>query len=348
MAWLHPQFLWTLALALVALALYAWSSSRRKRAFQRLGNPSLVERLTTGLSPTRRRWKEAFVVAGVLGLALALAGPRVGTQLKEVKREGIDLVIALDVSASMQAEDVAPNRLLRAKNEIKKLLETLQGDRVGLVVFAGDAFIQCPMTTDYNALRMFLDIANANMIPTPGTDFDAAIDMALKALEVPEERPDGSARTHALLIVSDGENHASDVDRTLQRAREAGVVVFTAGVGETAGAPIPMYRSGQPVGYKKDEAGRVVSTRLEEDALRRLASEGAYFRIARTSSSLSQLTAALDRLERTEYASEEFDEYREQYQWPLAIALLLLFVERLVSDRRRRSVATGDATLAQS
>ncbi|HEX7069315.1 MAG TPA: VWA domain-containing protein [Rhodothermales bacterium] len=335
MDWLHPQYLWTLLLAPVAAGLYLWSSWKRRNALRALGNPRLVERLAHVVSPRRRRWKGGLAVLGVLFLALALAGPRMGTRLKEVKREGIDLVIALDVSSSMYAQDVSPNRLLRAKNEIKKLLPELEGDRVGLVLFAGDAFLQCPLTTDHSALRLFLDIANDNMIPTPGTDFSAAISMALRALEVPERTADQTEQTRAIVIVSDGENHAPNIDEAIASAREAGVVIFTAGVGETSGTPIPLYRAGQQVGYKKDADGRVVSTRLEEEALRRLATDGAYFRIARTSSSLSQLAAALGRLETMEYATEQFDEYREQYQWPLALALILLLVERFVSDRRR-------------
>ena len=348
MDWLHPQYLWTLLIVPAAVGLFLWASWRRRLAMRALGDPVLVGRLTEGVSRRRRRWKGGLVVLGIALLALALAGPRIGTRLKEMKREGIDLVIALDVSTSMHAEDVAPNRLLRAKNEIKKLISSLEGDRVGLIVFAGDAFIQCPLTTDYNALRLFLDIANTNMIPTPGTNFRAAIEMAIKALEVPEQVPQEGDRTRALLIVSDGENHESDVDETLQLARKGGVVLFTAGVGETEGTPIPLYRAGQQVGYKKDAEGRVVSTRLEEDALRRLAAEGAYFRIARTSSSLSQLTAALDRLEKTEYAAEQFDEYREQYQWPLGLALLLLVAERLISDRRRRIARISESTMTSA
>lgn len=337
MDWLHPQYLWALLLAPVAVVLYLWATARRRKAARVLGNPALVGRLSAEVSPRRRRWKSAFVVLGVLLLALALAGPRMGTRLKEVTREGIDLVIALDVSTSMHAQDVSPNRLMRAKNEIRKLISTLEGDRIALVVFAGDAFIQCPLTTDHNALRLFLDIANSNMIPTPGTNFGAAIEMAVKALEIPEQSTGNEARSRALLIVSDGENHASNVEATLASARKSGVVVFTAGVGETEGVPIPITRAGRQVGYKQDESGRVVSTRLEEDALRQLASDGAYFRIARTSSSLSQLSAALARLEKTEFATEQYDEYREQYQWPLAAALLLLLVERTVSERRRKS-----------
>lgn len=347
MDWLHPQYLWGLLLAPVVAALFIWASWKRRRAVRAFGNVTLVERLSAVVSQRRRRWKGGFAVLGVLFLALALAGPRMGTRLKEMTREGIDLVIALDVSTSMYAQDVAPNRLLRAKNEIKKLISELDGDRVALVVFAGDAFIQCPLTTDYSALRLFLDIANENMIPTPGTDFSAALGMALKALEAEDSSPEGEARSRALLIVSDGENHATEIDQAVARAREAGVVIFTAGVGETDGVPIPLIRAGRQVGYKQDENGRVVSTRLEEEALRRLAAEGAYFRIARTSSSLSQLTTALDRLETTEYATEQFDEYREQYQWPLALAMAFLLLEVFISDRRRRvppdSIRTGAA-----
>ena len=335
MNWLHPQYLWTLLAVPAIIALIVWAAWRHRNAMRALGDTSLVSRLAGAVSWRRRRWKSALVVLGVALLAFALAGPRVGTRLKEVKREGIDLVIALDVSASMHAEDVAPNRLLRAKNEIKKLLAELEGDRVGLVVFAGDAFIQCPLTTDYNALRLFLDIADPNMIPTPGTDYRSALEMSLKALSVPERDADDE-RTHALLIVSDGEYHVGELDELQEEAREAGILIFTAGVGETTGTPIPVYRNGQRVGYKRDEDGRVVSTRLEEDVLQALATDGAYFRIARTSSSLSQLTGALGRLERSEFATEEYDEYREQYQWPLALGLLFLVAEVLLSDRRRR------------
>ncbi|ARA93398.1 MAG: VWA domain-containing protein [Bacteroidetes bacterium] len=337
MAWLHPDYVWTLAAVPLAVLLFLWAAWQRRRAFERLGDRPLVARLAAAVSPRRRRWKAALVATGIALLAVALIGPRFGTKLREVKREGVDLVVALDVSLSMQAEDVAPNRLTRAKNEIKKLLDALQGDRVGLVVFAGDAFIQCPLTTDYGAVRLFLDVVSPDLMPTPGTDFGAALRMALQAFEAAAD-PDAAdeARTRALLVVSDGENHVSGVESILAEAREAGIVIFTAGVGETAGTPIPLYRNGQRIGYKKDRDGRVVSTRLEEDALQALAEDGAYFRIARTSSSLPQLIASLDRLERTEFDTDMFEEYEERYQWPLAVAVLLLAVERLISDRRRR------------
>ena len=339
MDWLHPNYLWALLGVPAAVLLFLWAAWQRKKAFSIFGDRSLIDRLASVVSMRRRRWKAAIVVLGVLMLAVALAGPRFGTKLREVKREGIDLIIALDVSLSMSAEDVAPNRLERAKNEIKKLLNDLQGDRVGLVIFAGDAFVQCPLTTDYGAVRLFLDVANSSMIPTPGTDFSAALTFARKAFQGSSENDTDpeEERTRALLIVSDGENHVANVDQLIDEAREDGVVIFTAGVGETDGVPIPVYRNGRRIDYKKDNQGRIVSTRLEEASLQDLASEGSYYRIARTSSSLPKILEALDRLEKTEFGADEFEEYEERYQWPLFLGLLLLFGERLIPDRRKKA-----------
>ncbi len=343
MDWLHPNYLWALLGVPAAILLFLWAALQRKRAFGLFGDASLISRLASVVSNRRRRWKAAIVVLGILMLAVALAGPRFGTKLREVKREGIDLIVALDVSLSMSAEDVAPNRLDRAKNEVKKLLNDLRGDRVGLVIFAGDAFVQCPLTSDYSAVKMFLDVADASMVPTPGTDFSAALTFARKAFQGTSEAEEiDEDRTRALLIVSDGENHVANVDQLIEEAREDGIVIFTAGVGETDGVPIPVYRNGRRIDYKKDRNGRVVSTRLEEASLQELASEGSYFRIARTSSSLPKILEALDRLEKTEFGADEFEEYEEKFQWPLLIGLLLLFGERLFSDRRKKSAAVPE------
>ena len=335
MAWLHPIFLWTLLLVPAAIILFLWAAWRRRDALLRLGDRSPVSKLVAVVSPRRRRWKAALVTLSVFLFGLALAGPRFGTKLREVKREGVDVLIALDVSLSMTAEDVAPTRLERAKNEIKKMLDDLRGDRVGLIIFAGDAFLQCPLTTDYNALRLFLDVADPTLIPTPGTDFGAALRMAMQAFEAPKEN-EREGGTKALLIVSDGENHVENIADIVSQARSEEIVIFAAGVGETTGGPIPVYQNGRRTSYKKDKDGHVVNTRLEEDALKSLASDGAYFRIARTSSSLSKIIASFERLEKAEFAKEEFEEYEEKYQWPLALAVMILFSERIVSDRRKR------------
>jgi Ca-activated chloride channel family protein len=344
MDWLNPAYFWTLVAAPAAVLLYLFAGFRRKRLADRFGNREIVARLAASISGRRRRWKAALTCTGVLLIAVALVGPRFGTKLREVEREGIDLVIALDVSASMLAEDVSPNRLERARNEIKKLLDDLKGDRVGLVTFAGDAFIQCPLTTDYNAVRLFLDVADPSLIPTPGTDFGAALQMAVRAFKAPTRTPDDGDRTRAVLFVSDGENHAEGIDEIVSKADEQNLILFAAGVGETDGVPIPVYRNGRRVDYKKDRTGAVVTTRLEEDALQTLARNGTYFRVARTSSSLAQLTTALERLDRTTFGTDEFEEYQEKYQWPLAVGLLLLLIEFLIPERVRRSTASGAIT----
>jgi Ca-activated chloride channel family protein len=278
-----------------------------------------------------------MVTLAIALMAVALAGPRFGTKLKEVKREGVDLVVALDVSLSMQARDVAPNRLDRAKNEIKKLLDELRGDRVGLVLFAGDAFVQCPLTTDYGAVRLFLDVANPALIPTPGTDFGAALRRAVQAFQTGGEVDSEEERTRVLLFISDGENHVADIPSVLREARDEGILMFAAGVGETEGSPIPISVSRRNPEYKKDRQGRTVTSRLEEDALKELSSDGAYFRIGRTSSSLAKIIASLERLERTEFGTEEFEEYDEKFQWPLALACILLLGECFVRDHRAES-----------
>lgn len=334
MDWLYPENYWIVVAGPAAAVLFVYAAFRRRGLADIFGDRQLVTQLTSSINRRRRRWKAAITALGVLFLAIALIGPRFGTRLIEIKREGIDLVIALDVSASMMAEDVSPNRLERARNEIKKLFADLRGDRVGLVTFAGDAFIQCPLTTDYAAVRLFLDVADPSLIPTPGTDFGAALAMAMKAFKAPAADPDGEARTRAVLFVSDGENHVAELETILEDARDAGIVVFSAGVGETEGVPIPIYANGRRVDYKRDRSGQVVITKLEENALQDLARDGSYFRIARTSSSLTKITAALDRLDKTTFGQDEFEEYDEKYQWPLFLGLMLLFVERAISDRR--------------
>jgi len=338
MGWLHSDYFFlTLPFILLAMLFIMFATWQRGRILQRLGNKDLIRRLAASVCHRRRRWKAALFVLGLLLCSIALSGPQVGTKLREVKREGVDMIIALDVSLSMQAEDVAPNRLERAKNEIKKLLTELRGDRVGLVIFAGDAFLQCPLTTDYSAVRLFLDVADGNLLPTPGTDFDAALTQAIQAFNAPAEMTE-EAPTRVMLIVSDGENHVEDLDTILARAQEERIVIFSAGVGDKQGAPIPVTQMGRTV-YQKDAEGNIVHTRLEEKKLKMLASDGAYFEIGRTSSSLGQIIPALERLDKGDFGVEEFEEYDNKYQWPLVAAWLILFVEIFLRDRRKKEMS---------
>lgn len=335
MSWLHPTYLWFLSGGLVVAGLLGWAVWQRRRTAEQFGSSSLMQALAQSVRPGRRFLRGGLLVMTAVLLGAALAGPRLGTRVEEVERKGIDLVVALDVSHSMLAEDVAPNRLERAKNEIKSLVNELSGDRVGLVLFAGDGFVQCPLTTDYDAVRLFLDVAEPALIPTPGTNFHAAFQAAGNAFA--RSRPDSTnrpPRSRALLIVSDGENHTGDVGSLQDRAADEGWTLFTAGVGERDGAPVPEIQDGQRMGVKRDANGNIVRSRLDESALTTLAESGAYFRIARTSSALSDLTSALNRLEKSSFGVEQFEDYEEYFQWPLGLALLLLMIELALGERR--------------
>ncbi|MEM1043461.1 MAG: VWA domain-containing protein [Bacteroidota bacterium] len=332
MTWSHPAWLLALTAVPLAAALFAWAAARRREALRRFASRDAYADSVA----RQRRWQAALVVVALLALGVALAGPRYGTQLREVQQEGLDVVIALDISESMRAEDVAPSRLAKAKYEIDRLLDDLAGSRVGLVVFAGEAFLQCPLTSDFGAVRLFLDAAEPSLIPTQGTNFNQALRVASQAFDGADDRLEGSeARARALLVISDGENHEGGFRPTLAQIGEDGVAVFAAGVGSAEGGPIPVLRNNRLAGYKTDRSGRTVQSQLNEAALRDLVAGGAYYRIDRSASTLPEITADLARLDRGPVASEAFETFAEQYQWPLAFALLLLAAERLVAVRRR-------------
>lgn len=344
MEWLHPTYLWALLLVPALLWFFVRDARWRERAWERFGGTALAEQLAAHVRP-RRRWFKASVVLTAAGLlVLSLAGPRFGSEVREVEHEGIDLVVALDVSLSMKAEDVAPSRLDRSKNEVNRLLDELSGDRVGLVLFAYDAIIQSPLTTDYSALRLFLDVADPSSVPTQGTNFETAYETALDALEASDgvERSgnDDEApgdRAQAILFVTDGEVHVGDVNSIREDARDRGVHLYAAGVGTADGARIPLYDNGEQLGHLHDDDGETVITRFEEESLRDLTRDGAYFRLGSSPGALTELRSVINRLEQTTFAEEEYESYREQYHWPLALALVLLILEPLIPVRSTSS-----------
>lgn len=336
MNWLHPTYLWALAAVPVAAALFLWARRQRRFAMDQFGEHELIRQLMTGIRMHLRRWKAGIIVLAVLMLGLALAGPRMGTQLREVERKGIDVVIALDVSQSMQARDVRPSRLEKARLEIENFVNRLSGDRVGLVLFAGDAFLQCPLTLDYSALQLYVDAADPSAISTPGTNFASALRAGLQAFEE-RSTEGGDERTRAIVIISDGEDHEQQAQQTLARAREQDIRIFTVGVGETNGVPVPVYNDrGRQTGYKRNAAGERVQTRLEEAYLRELSDMGNYYRISNNASNFSELLDDLSELDRTTFARGAFETYREQFQWPLAAALIFLLVEPMITVYRRK------------
>ncbi len=345
MDWLHPTYVWALLLVLGAAWLYRRAAQWRRTARERFGDPAIVGQMAASLRPRRRLLKAGLVVGGLLLATVALMGPRWGTEVRTVERRGVDLVVALDVSSSMRVRDVPPSRLRRAKSELRSLVDNLTGDRVGLVLFAGDGFVQAPLTTDYGAFRLFLDAASPDQLSSPGTNLRAAVDAAVQAFGASRPASDSAAapgepRPRALLIVSDGEHHEGDLQAARQKADEAGVTLLTAGVGTEEGGRIPIYERDRRVGFKRDSDGDVVQSRLNESVLTRLAQSGAYFRIGATTSALSDVPAALREIGTSTYDAERFADYREMYQWPLAAALVLLLVEGLIPVRQRAGRAT--------
>lgn len=326
------HLLFGLALVPLMALLLWWSGRQRRRLMRRFGDSRLMGKLAATVNRAGRAWKGILVVCALTALLTALARPQFGTRVETVQREGQDIVVALDVSASMLAEDIAPNRLEKAKHAIGTLIDRLRGDRIALVAFAGDAFIQCPLTLDYAAARMFLASMGPDLISRQGTDLGEALKQSLKAFQ----NQDASHRV--ILLITDGEDHEGDVEERLDEAHQGGVVIHAVGIGSPQGVPIPeLDESGNRIGFKKDRSGEVVVTRLDEEILRKIASEsgGRYFRATASESELDEIAAEVAGMEKKELAQQEITQYEEQYQLFLLLALVLLAAETAIPERRR-------------
>jgi len=327
--------LWTLVLVPLLAVLY-WQASLRGRALlDRFGEHDLVRRLRASVNVTAVRWKGALVLAAVALLALSLARPQFGTRVETLRRQGQDVMVALDVSRSMYAEDIAPNRLERAKIEIGRIIQRLDGDRIGLVAFAGDAFVQSPLTADYGAAMMFLTAMDPTLMSTQGTDLARAVVVAVEALEEtpPENR--------IVVIVTDGEDHEGGLAEAIAAATDAQVTIHTVGVGSPEGVPLPDVEGIEASGrFRRDDQGNVITTRLNEIALQDIAlqTDGEYHRIGQGAGGLGRLVERIEGGGR-EVESREVTQFEEQYQIFLGAALLLLIVEVIVPGRRRRRTA---------
>ncbi|GJQ20779.1 MAG: hypothetical protein HBSIN02_11340 [Bacteroidia bacterium] len=327
----HPDLLWLLlavpllAGGLLLLHLY------QKRLLAAFASLRLLKELSPDVSGTKRAIKNSALLCGLALVILSAANPQVGTRLEEVKREGIDLFIALDVSLSMKAEDIRPNRLEKAKRDVSALLSKLKGDRVGLIVFAGDAFVQFPLTSDYSAADLFISAVDVDAVPTPGTMIASAIELALKSF--PEDLP----TEKAIIVVSDGENTEGNLEDAMTKASSAGVKVFTVGMGTPTGSPIPIYDgAGNRVDYKRDRNGGIVLTKLEETTLQRLAAMtgGSYRRATSGGNEIDEIYEELLALERVQFEAKQVTGYESMYQYPLALAIMFLILDFLLSERR--------------
>lgn len=319
-----------ISVPLLALFLYYVKERNGRRLLERFSSAALLGLIAPNLSFTRKRLKDLLLLAALTLAIIALADPQVGTRIEEVKREGIDLVVAVDVSRSMLARDIAPSRLEKAKHEVRGLLDRLSGDRVALVAFSGRAVIECPLTLDYGAAEIFLDVLDPNLVSLPGTSLAEAVRTSLKAFQ------GESQAGKAILLITDGEDHQEKVMEAIGEAKEKGVVIHAVGIGSPQGVPIPLGDLGGE--FKKDDQGNVVVTRLNEGLLQQMAAEtgGIYQRCSSSQDELDAVVGAIAGLQKGELGSREFTQYEHRYQPFLILALLALVLEHLLSDRRLR------------
>jgi Ca-activated chloride channel family protein len=321
----------------MALFFY-WGLRNRRKRLERFVSPVLAPRLIQEFSRFRAVFRVLLLLGFFLFGILALARPQWGTRLETIHRKGVDIFVALDTSYSMNAEDIAPSRLARAKAEIRSLMGKLRGDRLGFVTFAGSAVVQCPLTLDYGAVTLFLDTASTETIPDPGTSIASAIKAANSAF-IAKER-----KYKVLIILTDGEDLEGQVDSAVETAKEAGVVIYTVGIGTPEGRPIPdRDAKGDVVEYHKDADGRVVISRLDERALARIAEHtgGKYFRATTSESELDELYDDVSRMEKKELESRLFQNFEDRFQYPLFLAVILLTAEVWLSEKRvARAVLT--------
>lgn len=269
-------------------------------------------------------------------VVLALANPQMGTQLSTVKQSGIDIMIALDVSNSMLAQDVQPSRLDRAKQILQRIVETRPNDRIGIIVFAGHAYLQMPLTTDHSAVKLFLQTLNPELVPTQGTAIAEAVDLAVRAFASNEKSSDQNTGHRALIVLSDGEDHESETKTAAQQANDAGVVILSLGIGTQQGGTIPIYANGQKVDEKRDENGQIVTTQLVETSLKAIANQtnGEYVHIQGNRNELNEVSNRLNQIEKREFAARSFSDYNNYFQLPLALALLCLAAYAYLPDRK--------------
>ncbi|MDF4220404.1 VWA domain-containing protein [Maribacter sp. M208] len=303
----------------------------KKRTQKKFADPELLKRLTPNRSYNKGGLKLIVFILALALLVIGLVNPKIGTKLETVKREGVDIVFAVDVSKSMLAEDIAPNRIEKAKRLVSEIINQLASDRIGIIAYAGQAYPQLPITTDYGAAKMFLQGMNTDMLTSQGTAIDQAIELASTYYDDVEQT------NRVLFIISDGEDHSegSTLD-AVEEAVEEGIIIYTIGVGKEKGAPIPIKRNGILESLKKDSQGETVITRLNETVLAEIASEGngQYIDGSNTDAAVEYIKEELLKMDKKEFEAKQFAEYKDQFQWFVGAALLLLFLDIFILDRK--------------
>ncbi len=333
------DYLYALLLIPIFILLFWLIQRARKNAFAKFGNTTLLSQLMPAYSKYKHTAKFVLLLSGLAFLIVGWANPQWGSKKEKVKRKSVDIFIALDISQSMMAEDISPNRMEKARKFSQKLVEKLKGDRIGIILFAGNAYMQMPLTTDYAAAQLFLRSANPNQAPSQGTAISEAIDLAEQSFE------EDNKQHKAIIIVSDGETHDQDALDRATTASNNGLLIYSVGVGTASGEFIPTIIGGRS-DYKRDQQGNPVRTSLNETMMRDLANEGNgyYFNLA--GSDVEEISTSLrnsiDQMEKREFEARVFNEYESYFQYFIAIAILFLIVEFLLSYRKNKWLAGKD------
>jgi Ca-activated chloride channel family protein len=328
----HIEYLYALLLIPSFSLLFILYRVWKARAVKKFGDPELMKHLMPWNSPRKGIFRFFLSMLALASLIIGIANPQVGSKLEKVQRKGADLMIALDVSNSMLAQDIRPDRLTRAVQGITKLIDKLEGDRIGIVVFAGKAYVQLPITTDYAAAKLFLSTISTRMVPSQGTAIGEAIELSVNSFKQDE-------RSKAIVIITDGENHEGDAVAAAREAAEAGIKIFTIGMGSPDGTPIPVYDEfDRQTGYKTDRNGQTVVSRLDETTLQQVASagNGIYVRASTGQDGLGKILEEINALEKQEIETKMFSEYEGRFQYFLALSLFFLLLEFLVTERKSK------------
>jgi Ca-activated chloride channel family protein len=328
----EPIYFYLLLIVPSMLVLFLFVLWWKKRTQRKFSTPKLLKILAPNASGFKAALKVTILLLGMTFLIISLTNPKMGSKLKTIKREGVDIVFALDISKSMLAEDIAPNRLEKSKQIISKIIDRLGSDRVGIIVYAGNSYPLLPITTDHAAANMFLQNANPDMVSSQGTAIN-------EALELAKTYYNNDDQTNRLLIIlSDGEDHQEETKQVAQNLANDGVKIYTIGVGTARGGPIPIRVNGAMIGYKKDNKGETVISKRVSEVLQGIAdtSDGTYIDGNVTENPVDQLAEIIANAEKSEFETKQFSDYKDQFQWFLAIGLFFLILDTFLFDKKTR------------
>ena len=328
----NTEYLYALILIPVLIIWFVMVLKFRKNALAKFGDLKLLENLMPNVSVKRYKWKFFLILLALTSLILGIANPQIGSELKTVKRKGVEVIIALDVSNSMLAEDINPNRLTRAKRAISKLINDLNGNNIGMIVFAGEAYVQLPVTSDYASAKMFLNSINTDMVNVQGTAIGSAIELA------EESFTKDNNKNKALIIITDGENHEDDAIKLAEEVNKKGIIVSTIGLGSTKGTPIPVVDKFGRKDYRRDNEGKVVMTKLNEDLLTKIAVSGGgeYIHAGNSNFGLNSIVDNINNMDKQEFESKVFSDYEDRFQYFIGFALFLMLLELILLERKNK------------